>query len=80
MTPTLLFLVGFPITGLTVFTLAIITTDLRQFIRREAREVNRLFGHAHRIYPPAPLMQVRPAARPTISTAPLSLCLWRESA
>ena len=79
MNPALVFLFGFPATGMILFTLAVLTSNLRLFIRRERGEIHRLFGHAHRIYPPARPMQVRPSVRSNLAWAPLSECVWKES-
>jgi hypothetical protein len=79
MTPALTIALAFFATGLACFAFVILITDLRLFIRREADTIHRLFGHAHRIYPPAPPMQVRPSARATGFTRPLCDCIWKES-
>ena len=79
MNPALMFLVGLPAAGITLFTVAVCITDLRLLIARERRAIDRAFGHAHRVYPPAPPMKVRPSQRGTTITAPLSDCVWKES-
>jgi hypothetical protein len=78
MTPALTIALAFFATGLGLFTLVIIVTDLRLFIRREANTIHRLFGRADAIHPPAPAMRVRPSTRSKYATAPLSECIWQE--